>query len=102
MATTRKPSIPKTSADIKNEIVKAQQRLAALEKQLYAEDLHSLLKETNIVSDFEQIRGRLNARVPTFEILSTIAAAVGIKGITITMTSPVKRKPGKARAKKPA
>lgn len=93
MATTRKPSVPKTSADILKEIAAAKSRLATLEKQLYSEEIDELLKQTNIVADFAKVRLGLNSNIPTLVILSSIAAAVGLKRVLITTAEPAKRKP---------
>jgi hypothetical protein len=56
MATTRKPTKPKTSADLKAQLEAAKKRLADLEKRAYAEELSELIKSTNIVADFAKIQ----------------------------------------------
>jgi hypothetical protein len=52
MATTRKPTKPKTSADLKAQLETAKRRLKELEQRAYAEELTELIKSTNIVADF--------------------------------------------------
>ena len=64
MATTRKPTKPKTSADLKAQLLAAKKRLADLEKRAYAEELSELIKSTNIVADFAKIQARVTGIPP--------------------------------------
>lgn len=92
MATARKPSTPKTSADILKDIAAAKARLALLEKQLYSEELDTLIKGTCIVADFARIQARVKD-IKDVAILAAIGAAVGIKRLELKQTEPAKRKP---------
>ena len=105
MATTRKPTKPKTSADLKAQLEAAKKRLADLEKRAYAEELTELIGATSIVADFEKIKARVQD-IKEVAILAAIGAAVGIKRLEVKQAEPPKRKPAdtnkpkKPRAKK--
>ena len=107
MATTRKPTKPKTSADLKAQLLSAKKRFEDLEKRAYAEELSELIKSTNIVADFAKIQARVTDIKPT-AILSAIGVAVGIKRLEVAQAEPKPRKPAdpnkprKPRAKKTA
>ncbi len=92
MATTRKPSKPKTSAELKQQLDAARRRVAALEQRAYAEELTELIRSTNIVADFAKIQSRLTDVKPT-AILAAVASAVGLKRVEVTQTPPLPRKP---------
>ena len=105
MATTRKPTKPKTSADLKAQLETAKKRLKELEQRAYAEELTELIKATNIVADFAKIQARVKD-IKEVAILAAVGAAVGIKRLEIKQAEPPKRKPAdpnkpkKPRAKK--
>ena len=107
MATTRKPTKPKTSADLKAQLETAKRRLKDLEQRAYEEELTELIKATNIVADFAKIQAKVTDIKPT-AILSAIGAAVGIKRLEVAQAEPKPRKatdpnkPSKPRAKKTA
>ena len=92
MATTRKPTKPKTSADLKQQLEAAKKRLADLEKRAYAEELTELINSTNIVADFAKIQSRVTDIKPV-AILAAIGAAVGIKRLQVAQAEPTPRKP---------
>lgn len=94
---TRKPSTPKTSADLVKEIAATKARLASLEKRAYAGQLDEMIKSTTIAQDFAAIQSRVTDISP-LAILSAVGAAVGIKRLVITQSEPVKRKPSVKRA----
>ena len=107
MATTRKPTKPKTSAQLKEQLETAKKRLKELEQRAYAEELTELIAATNIVADFAKIQAKVTDIKPT-AILSAIGVAVGIKRLEVAQAEPKPRKPAdpnkprKPRAKKPA
>ena len=107
MATTRKPTKPKTSADLKAQLETAKRRLKKLEQRAYAEELTELIKATNIVADFAKIQARVTD-IKLTAILSAIGVAVGIKRLQVTQAEPKPRKTAdpdkqrKHRAKKTA
>ena len=107
MATTHKPTKPKTSADLKSQLEAAKKRLADLEKRAYAEELSELIKSTNIVADFAKIQARVTD-IKDVAILAAIGTAIGIKRLEVKQAEPPKRKPAdtnkpkKPRAKKSA
>ena len=107
MATTRKPTKPKTSADLKAQLEAAKKRLADLEKRAYAEELTELINATSIVADFAKIKARVQD-IKEVAILTAIGSAVGIKRLEVKQAEPPKRKPAdpnkpkKPRAKKSA
>jgi len=89
---TRKPSTPKTSADLKLQLEVARKRLAELEKRAYAEELTEFIGATNIVADFAKIQARVKD-IPATGILAAIGAAVGIKQVEVKQADVVARKP---------
>jgi len=91
MATTRKPRAVKTSADLKVELELAKKKLEELEKRAYAEELTEAIKATNIVSEFNKLKAKVQ-KVSDTAILEAIAVAVGLKRILVTQTEPAKRK----------
>ena len=103
---TRKPTKPKTSADLKAQLAEAKKRLADLEKRAYAEELTELINSTSIVADFVMIKARVKD-INDVAILAAVGAAVGIKRLEVKQLEPAKRKPAdqsnprKPRAKKP-
>ena len=107
MATTRKPTKPKTSADLKAQLETAKKRLKELEQRAYAEELTEMIAATNIVADFAKIQARVTDIKPT-AILRAIGVAVGIKRLEVAQAEPKPRKPAdpdktrKPRAKKTA
>lgn len=98
MATARKPSVPKTSADLLKDIATAKARLATLEKRAYAGQLDEMINGTTIARDFAAIQSQATDISP-LAILSAVGAAVGIRRLVITQSEPIKRKPS---VKKPA
>ena len=107
MATTRKPTKPKSSAEMKLQLEAARKRLADLEQRAYAEELTELINSTNIVADFAKIQAKVKSIQPP-AILAAIGAAVGIKRLQVAQAEPTPRKPAdpnkvrKPRAKKTA
>ena len=105
MATARKPSKPKSSAEMKLQLEAARKRLADLEKRAYAEELTELINSTNIVADFAKIQAKVKDIKPV-AILAAIGAAVGIKRLQVAQAEPTPRapadpnKPKKPRTKK--
>lgn len=93
MATTRKPSTPKTSAELKQQLEEARKKLADLERRAYAGELTELIGATNIAADFKAVRSQLNAQIPTAAIIVAIANAVGVKGVTVTALTKKPRAP---------
>ena len=101
MATTRKPTKPKTSAEMKLQLEAARKRLADLEQRAYAEELTELINSTNIVADFAKIQAKVKSIQPP-AILAAIGAAVGIKRLVVTQTDPTPRAPADPnKVKKP-
>ena len=102
---TRKPTKPKTSAELKEKLEIAKKRLKELEQRAYAEELTELIATTNIIADFAKIQARVTDIKPT-AILSAIGVAVGIKRLEVAQAEPKPRKPAdpnkprKPRAKK--
>jgi hypothetical protein len=89
---SRKPSVPKTSADLKLQLAQAKLRLAELEKRAYAEELTELISATNIVADFAKIQARVKD-IPATAILAAIGRAVRIIRVEVTQAGVVARKP---------
>jgi len=89
---SRKPSKPKSAAELREQLAAAKKRLAELEQRAYAEELNELIRSTNIVSDFAKIQARVTDIKPV-TILSAVANAVGIRRLTITQAAPSPRKP---------
>ena len=101
MATARKPTKPKTSAELKQQLEAARKRLADLEQRAYAEELTELINSTNIVADFAKIQAQIKSIQPP-AILAAIGAAVGIKRLVVTQTDPTPRAPADPnKVKKP-
>jgi uncharacterized iron-regulated protein len=104
---TRKPSTPKTSAELKQQLAQAKERLAELEKRAYAEEINELISATNIVADFAKVQANVTD-IDATVILAAIGVAVGIKRLEVKQADAVKRKPAdpnkprKSGAKKPA
>ncbi len=99
MATTRKPRTPKTSEQLKEELELARKKLEDLERRAYAEELTEAIKATNIVSEFEKLKAKVQ-KVSDTAILEAIAVAAGLKRITVSQAAPTKRKSsGKTRKK---
>lgn len=96
----RKPRVPKTSAELKEQLEKARAALAELEKRAYAEELGELIRTSNIVRDFKAIQEKVTD-VKAVAILSAIAHQVGIRRVTITQAEAPKRV-SKPRKKKEA
>jgi hypothetical protein len=90
---TRKPSTPKTSAELKQQLEEARKKLADLERRAYAEELSELIAKTNIVADFKAVRSNLNAQIPTGAIIIAIANAVGVKGVSVAAPVKIRRAP---------
>lgn len=90
---TRKPSTPKTSAELKQQLEEARKKLADLERRAYAEELSELIEKTNIVADFKSVRSNLNAQIPTGAIIIAIANAVGVKGVSVVAQAKKPRAP---------
>jgi uncharacterized iron-regulated protein len=104
---TRKPSTPKTSTELKQQLAQAKERLAELEKRAYAEEINELISATNIVADFAKVQASVTD-IDATVILAAIGIAVGIKRLEVKQADAVKRKPAdpnkprKSGAKKPA
>lgn len=102
----RKIRVAKTSAELKDQLAKAREALAALEKRAYAEELGELIRNSNIVRDFKAIQGQVTDVKPA-AILAAIAHQVGLRRMTITQADAPPRKPSdpnkprKPRVKKP-
>jgi hypothetical protein len=79
---TRRPTKPKTSADLKAQLAEAKKRLADLEKRAYAEELTELINATSIVADFVKIKARVKD-INDVAILAAVGAAVGIKRLEV-------------------
>ena len=90
---TRKPSTPKTSAELKQQLEEARKKLADLERRAYAEELSELIGATNIAADFKAVRSQLNAQIPTGAIIIAIANAVGVKGVSVAAPVKIPRAP---------
>jgi hypothetical protein len=90
---TRKPSTPKTSAELKQQLEAARKKLADLERRAYAEELTELIAKTSIAADFKAIRSNLNAQIPTGAIIIAIANAVGVKGVSVAAQVKKSRAP---------
>lgn len=87
----RKQRVPKTSAELKEQLEKARAALAALEKKAYAEELGELIRTSNIVRDFKAIQEKVTDIKPV-AILEAVAQELGIKRLTISQTAAPKRK----------
>jgi hypothetical protein len=99
---TRKPSKPKTSAELKQQLEDARIKLADLERRAYAEELSELIAKTNIAADFKAVRSQLNAQISTGAIIVAIANAVGVKGVSVTAPAKKPRAPADpSKPKKP-
>ena len=90
MATARKPSIPKTSAQLKAQLETAKAKVASLEKRVYEDQLGEWLKSTTIVKDFAAIQAKVKDISP-LAILAAIAEAVGIKRLVLSQSDVVPR-----------
>jgi alanyl-tRNA synthetase len=97
---TRKPSTPKTSAELKQQLEEARKRLAQLEQRAYAEELHELISKTNIVADFNSIKNRVQDIRPD-AILKAIGHAVGMRRLTVKQDVPEPRKRSASDPTKP-
>ena len=100
MATTRKPKVVKTSAELKKELELARKKVAELEQKAYAGELDELIKNSGIVSVIADIKSKIKG-VTDIAILNAIANAAGLKRIVLTQTPVAKRKVY-ARKPKPA
>lgn len=89
---TRKPTKPKTSAELKEKLEAAKKRLADLEQRAYAEELSELISSTNIVDDFQKIQARVTD-IKDVAILAAIGVAIGIKRFEVKQLEAPKRKP---------
>lgn len=96
----KKPRVPKTSAELKEQLEKARAALAELEKRAYAEELGELIRTSNIVRDFKAIQEQVTD-VKAVAILAAIAHQVGLRRVTITQAEAPKRV-SKPRKKKEA
>jgi len=105
LATTRKSTKLKTSAEFKLEIEKTKLKLAELEKLAVAGEIEEIIKNANIVATYGKIKEQLKD-TNDVAILSVIADLVGAKRIVITQAPAPQRKPSdpnkprKPRAKK--
>lgn len=97
---TRKPSTPKTSAELKQQLEEARKRLAQLEQRAYAEELQELINKTNIVADFNSIKNRVQDIRPD-AILKAIGHAVGMRRLTVKQDVPEPRKRSASDPTKP-
>lgn len=97
---TRKPSTPKTSAELKQQLEEARKRLAQLEQRAYAEELHELISKTNIVADFNSIKNRVQDIRPD-AILKAIGHAVGMRRLIVKQDVPEPRKRSASDPTKP-
>ena len=70
---TRKPSTPKTSTELKQQLAQAKERLAELEKRAYAEEINELISATNMVADFAAIQKRVSDIDATVILAATVA-----------------------------
>jgi DNA mismatch repair ATPase MutS len=99
---TRKPSTPKTSTELKQQLAQAKERLAELEKRAYAEEINELISATTMVADFAAIQKRVSD-IDATVILATLGAAVGIKRLEVKQLEAPKRKPADPnKPKKPS
>mgnify|MGYP006198568239 FL=1 len=97
---TRKPSTPKTSAELKQQLEEARKKLAQLEQRAYAEELMELINKTNIVADFNSIKNKVQDIRPD-AILKAIGHAVGMRRLTVKQDVPEPRKRSATDANKP-
>ena len=97
---TRKPSTPKTSAELKQQLEEARKKLAQLEQRAYAEELFELISKTNIVADFNSIKNKVQDIRPD-AILKAIGHAVGMRRLTVKQDVPEPRKRSATDANKP-
>lgn len=96
----KKPRVPKTSAELKEQLEKARAALAELEKRAYAEELGELIRNSNIVSDFKAIQSKVTD-IKAVAILEAVAQELGIKRLTITQAAAPKRKSTPRKSKEP-
>lgn len=85
----------KTAADLKADLEKMKQRIAAAEAKEYGGAVEAMVKELNLASSFNVIKSNVPGATDIL-ILETLCKAAGVKRIKITQAEP------KERAKKGA
>lgn len=90
---TRKPSKPKTSAELKKQLEETKKRLAALEQRAYMEEIVEMLSATSVIAEIKKIRERLPKNITTAAILQTVAEKADFKRIVVTQKPTPPRKP---------
>ena len=83
----------KTAAELKADLEKMKQRIAAAEAKEYGGAVEAMVKELNIASNFNVIKANVPGATDVL-ILQAICKAAGVKRISITQSEP------KPRAKK--
>jgi hypothetical protein len=96
---TRKPTKPKSSAELKQQLEDAKKRLAALEQRAYMEEIVEMLNATSVVSDIKKIREKLPKDIGAAAILQTLADKADFKRIVVTQTPTPPRKPAAKKSK---
>jgi hypothetical protein len=101
--TTRKPKVTKTSAELKQALEIAKNKVKELEQRAYAEEIAEFVQKTNIVSSFNVIKANVKGATEV-AILAEIGKAAGILRLQITQLPAPKRaaadpsKPKKTRS----
>jgi hypothetical protein len=96
---TRKPTKPKSSAELKQQLEDAKKRLAALEQRAYMEEIVEMLNATSVVSDIKKIREKLPKDIGAAAILQTLADKADFKRIVVTQIPTPPRKPAAKKSK---
>ena len=87
---TKQTRKAKNAAEIKADLEKLKQRLAAAEAKEFGADVERMVKELNIASNFNVIKANVKGANDML-ILNSIAKVVGIKRVQITQSEPVPR-----------
>jgi hypothetical protein len=82
----------KTAEDLKADLAKARDALAALEQRAYAGELDGHVQKSVIVKEFTAIREKVKG-ASDIAILASIGKAVGIKRVEVTIKPAATRKP---------
>lgn len=96
---TRAPRKAKTHEQILDELKKAKDKVAELEKRAFSGVLESAINSSAIVAEFEKIREKAGSSVSDIAILGAIGKAVGIPRVSVTQSERPKRAPRKSKAK---
>jgi hypothetical protein len=100
MATTRKPKVAKTSAELKKELELARKKVDELERKAYAGELKELINKSGVVAAITDIKTKVK-EATDIAILTAIANAAGFKRLVVTQTAAPARKTYPKKPKTP-